>query len=201
MYITTGVCFTSFWMFSKNQVIQLNYSYYPSCHQCPSCQAQEILSQFSWILFMSGQLHKPTGESKAPCLKTCQLLLLIPLPSYPTFQKSESLLRFLGSWATPGRKRKAWGNKGGALDPITAYGDVGCRLGWENQPYKGSWLWESCHALEHLGGVRRGDKIWKHDMLHYLARLEQYTPHVFSPSSHLHVWSPKGCSPLRARMV
>lgn len=88
MYITTGVCFTSFWIFSKNQVIQLNYSYYPSCHQCPSCQAQEILIQFSWILFMSGQLHKPTGESKAPCLKTCQLLLLIPLPSYPTFRKS-----------------------------------------------------------------------------------------------------------------
>ncbi len=74
-------------------------------------------------------------------------------------------------------------------------------LGWENQPHKGSWLWESRHALEHLGGVRRGDKIWKHDMLHYLARLEQYTPHVFSPSSHLYVWPPKGGPPLRAGMV
>lgn len=73
-------------------------------------------------------LHKPTAESNAPCLKTSQLLLLIPLPSHATFPKSESLPRFPGSWATSGRKRKAWGNKGGALDPITTYGDVRCRL-------------------------------------------------------------------------
>lgn len=124
---------------------------------------------------------------------------IYPSPNYShilLFPKLQSL-RFLGSYATPGRKREARGHKGGALDPITAYGDVGCWLGWENQPHKGSWLWESCHAPEHLGGVRSGDKIWKHDMLQCLAQLEQYA-FIFSPASHLHVWSTKGGPPLRA---
>jgi len=63
---------------------------------------------------------------------------------------SQSQSHSWGSWGAEqpqGGREKPKGNKGGALDPITAYGDVRYRLGWENQPHKGSWLWESRHAL------------------------------------------------------